>query len=102
MEVKVIINPYQGEINALKLNHWLKQLEVYFNVHGVDEEKIIPFARLNLEGHDLTWWEIHVEKLILESDPLLTRWEDFKTFIKSQFYLIRYVEDQWIQWNYFR
>jgi hypothetical protein len=23
------INPYQGEIDSLKLNHWLQQLEVY-------------------------------------------------------------------------
>jgi hypothetical protein len=26
MEVKVNINPYQGEIDILKLNHWLQQL----------------------------------------------------------------------------
>jgi hypothetical protein len=24
MEMKVDINPYQGNINALKLNHWLQ------------------------------------------------------------------------------
>ena len=59
MEVKVDIKPYQGEINALKLNHWLQQLEVYFSVHHIDVEQKISFARLSLEGHDLTWWEIH-------------------------------------------
>jgi hypothetical protein len=26
MEVKVDIKPYQGDIDALKLNHWLQQL----------------------------------------------------------------------------
>jgi hypothetical protein len=54
MEVKVDINPYQGEIDALKLNHWLQQLEFYFSVHHIDEEKKISFARLKLEGHALT------------------------------------------------
>jgi hypothetical protein len=102
MEVKVDINPYQGEIDALKLNHWLQQLEVYFSVHHIDEGKKISFARLKLEGHALTWWESHTETLRLEGDPPVTRWEDFKTLIKSQFYPIGYVEDQWIWWHYFR
>jgi hypothetical protein len=56
---KVDINPYQSEIDALKLNHWLQQLEVYFNVHHIDEEQNISFSRLKLEGHVLNWWEIH-------------------------------------------
>jgi len=38
MEAKVDINPYQGDIDVVKLNHWLQQLEVYFNVHNIDEE----------------------------------------------------------------
>jgi hypothetical protein len=49
MEEKVDINPYQGEIDALKLNYWLQQLEVYFSVHDIDEEHRISFARLKLE-----------------------------------------------------
>jgi hypothetical protein len=44
MEEKVDINPYQGEIDALKLNHWLQQLEVYFNIHHIDEEQNISFS----------------------------------------------------------
>jgi hypothetical protein len=54
MEAKVDKNPYQGEIDALKWNHWLQQLEVYFTVHDIDEDKNISFARLKLEGHALT------------------------------------------------
>jgi hypothetical protein len=54
MEAKVEINPYQCEIDELKLNHWLQQLEFYFSVHLIDEEKNISFARLKLEGHALT------------------------------------------------
>jgi hypothetical protein len=48
MEVKLDINPYQGEIDALKLNHWLQQLEVYFSVHCIDKRKMNSFARLKL------------------------------------------------------
>jgi hypothetical protein len=53
MEAKVDIKPYQGEIDALKLNDWLQQLEFYFNVHHIDEEQKIIFTRLKLEGHAL-------------------------------------------------
>jgi hypothetical protein len=44
MEAKVDIKPYQGEIDALKLNHWLQQLEVYFSIHHIDEEQKISFV----------------------------------------------------------
>jgi hypothetical protein len=63
MEAEVDIIPYQGEIDALKLNHWLQQLEVYFSIHHVDEGHKISFSRLKLEGHTLTWWESHTKHL---------------------------------------
>jgi len=93
MEAKVNIKPYHSEINALKLNHWLQQLEVYFSNHRIEEGQKISFALLKLDGHALTWWEIHMETLRLEGDPPVTKWEDFKTLIKSQFYPIGHVED---------
>ena len=53
----------------------------------------ISFAWLKLEGHALTWRESHTETLRLEGEPLVTKWKDFKTLIKSKFYLIGYVEN---------
>jgi hypothetical protein len=102
MEWKLNINPYQADNIALKLNHWLQQLEFYFIIHHINEEQKISFTRLKLDGHALTWWEIHTGTLRLEGDLPITRWEDFKALIKSQFYPIRYVEDQWIWWHYFK
>jgi hypothetical protein len=43
MEEKVYINTYKGDIDALKLNHWLQQLEFFFNVHHIDEKNIYHF-----------------------------------------------------------
>jgi len=48
MEEKVDIKPYQGDIDALKLKHWLQQLEFYFSVHHIHEVKNILFVRLKL------------------------------------------------------
>jgi hypothetical protein len=83
MEEKLGISPYHCEIDALKLNHSLQQLEIYFNIHHVDEEKNISFARMKLEGHALTWFESHTKKLRSEVDPPINMWKDFKTLIKS-------------------
>jgi hypothetical protein len=55
MEEKVDINPYKGEIDALKMNHWLQKLEVCFRVHHIYEEQKISFDILELEGHVFTW-----------------------------------------------
>jgi hypothetical protein len=88
MEEKVNIKTYQGDLNALKVNHLYKQLEFYVSINHIYEENNISFATLKLEGHALTWWEIHTETLRLEGDPLVTRWENFKTLIKSHFYPI--------------
>jgi len=44
MEAKVYIKLYHGEIDASKLNQWLQQLEVYFSIHQIEEEKKISFA----------------------------------------------------------
>jgi hypothetical protein len=74
MEEKLDINPYQGEIDALKMSHWLQQLEVYSSVHHIDEEQKICFSRFKLEGHALTWWEIHMETLRLKGDLTVTGW----------------------------
>jgi hypothetical protein len=98
----VDINPYQGDIDSLKLNHWLQQLEVYFIIHHINEEPKISFVRLKLEDQALTSWESHMETIRLEGDTPATKWDDFKTFIKCQFYHIGYIEDQWIYCNYFR
>jgi hypothetical protein len=44
MEVKVDIKPDQGEISALTLNHWLQELEVYFIIHHINEQKLSFFS----------------------------------------------------------
>jgi hypothetical protein len=102
MEVKVDIKPYKCDIDTLRLNHWLQQLEFYFSVQHIEEAQNIYFAIMKLEGHSLTWWEIDTKTLKLEGDPLVTKWEDFKILSNSQLYPIGYVEDQWIRWNCFR
>jgi len=99
VEAKVDIQPYEGEVNVVKLNHWLQHLKVYFSEHNIGEEWKIASAKLKLEGHAHTWWNSCIKTLRLENDPPLTKWEVFKDLIKSQFYSIGYEEAQRIQWH---
>ena len=72
-----------------KVNNWLKQLEVYFQIHGVvsDVNKIY-FARLKMSGHALVWWEIHLETLNHEHLSKISSWNEFKELLRDQFYLL--------------
>jgi hypothetical protein len=44
VEAKVDIKPYVREVDAIKLNQWLQQMEVYFNVHEVTGKQKICFC----------------------------------------------------------
>lgn len=73
MEAKVHIKSYQGEIDALKSNNWLQQLELYFSVHHIDKEHKRSFSILKLDGYALTKWESHIEILKIDDDPPVTK-----------------------------
>jgi hypothetical protein len=96
------IKPYIREVDAIGMNQWLQQMELYFNMHEVTGKQKIYFARLKLEGHALTWWESGIVSRSLGNKPPVTVWEVFKDMIKSQFYPIGYGEHQKIVWCYFK
>jgi hypothetical protein len=45
VEEKLDINPYDGIVDAVKPNHWLRWLEVYFGCHGLNDEQNICLAQ---------------------------------------------------------
>jgi hypothetical protein len=47
LDVKFDLPMYNGELNAEKLDHWIKQIEVYCRVQKiVDEEAKVQLATL--------------------------------------------------------
>jgi hypothetical protein len=49
---------YNGEINAERLDNWIRKIEFYYHVHHIDEEGVkIQLASLYLEGTRLIWWQ---------------------------------------------
>jgi hypothetical protein len=43
VEAKLEIPTYDGQVNVEKLNSWLKQLEVYFDLYQIKETQRISF-----------------------------------------------------------
>jgi hypothetical protein len=57
IDVKFVFPMYDGKVNAEKLDKWVRQMEIYFNVQQIrDEATKIRLASLRLEGTTLIWW----------------------------------------------
>ncbi|KAH9288331.1 hypothetical protein KI387_032448, partial [Taxus chinensis] len=56
--IKFELPMYTGELNAEKLDNWVKQIEVYCRVQRiVDDEAKIHLETLQMGGTTLIWWE---------------------------------------------
>lgn len=87
LEVKFDLPTYDGEVNAEKLDFWIKQIEVYYRVHEIlDERTKIQLATLKLGGLALIWWESRSNL-----DVEITTWRDFTKHIKDQYYPLGYI-----------
>ena len=58
LHVKFDFTIYDGEINAEKLDNWIRQINVYCRVQNIESDKSkIQLASLRLGGTALVWWE---------------------------------------------
>ena len=49
---------FNGEVNAEKLDNWIRQLDVYLRIQNLqDDDTKIQLASLRMEGATLVWWE---------------------------------------------
>ena len=63
LDVKFELPIYNGELDAEKLDNWIKQLEVYCRVQGInDDPSRIQLATLRMSGMALTWWESKIQQ----------------------------------------
>ena len=77
----------EGNFMEKTVNNWLKQLEVYFQIHDVVNDVYkISFTRLKMSGHALVWWENYVETYRDEHLSEISSWNAFKDLLRDQFY----------------
>ena len=63
LDVKFELPIYNGDVDAEKLDNWIKQLEVYCRVQGINgDPSRIQLATLRMSGMALTWWESKIRQ----------------------------------------
>ena len=90
--VKFEFPMYNGEVNAEKLDNWIRQLEVYCRIQNLQEHDIkIQLASLRMEGETLVWWESKTQEEMKKHGKISIFWNDFIATIKIQFYPLAYM-----------
>jgi len=64
LDVKFDLPIYDGELNAEKLDNWIRQIDVYCRVQNIDSDKSkIQLASLHLGGTTLVWWKAEPKRI---------------------------------------
>jgi len=101
LEVNFDLPNYDGELNAKKLDHWFKQIEVYCRVQKIvrDEDKI-QLATLKMSGNALIWWECYMKNDENESlNVCLASCSHFIQLLRDQFYPLGYHQKAIMDWQ---
>jgi hypothetical protein len=58
LDVKFELPMYDGEVNAERLDNWVREMEVYCSVQQIkDEATQIKLVSLQLASTTLIWWQ---------------------------------------------
>ena len=78
LDVKFELPIYNGDLDAEKLDNWIKQLEVYCRVQGItDDPSRIQLATLRMSGMALTWWESKIQQDLRKNGKIISVWNEF-------------------------
>ena len=93
LDIKFDLSIYDGELNAKKIDKWIRQIDVYWKVQNIDSEKgKIWLASLHLEGTSLVWWEGKTQGDLKKHGKILSTWNEFVSAIKKQLYPLYYMQ----------
>jgi hypothetical protein len=100
LDVKFELPIYDGEVNAEKLDNWIRKMEVYCSVQQIkDEATQIKLASLRLAGTALIWWKNKLQKGTQQVGNVFPSWKSFILALRKQFYPLGYKEKALIEWR---
>jgi hypothetical protein len=103
LDIKFELPIYNGEVNAEKLDNWIRQIEVYYRIQKIqDDETKIHISSLRLDSAALIWWESKTQEDMRKHGKILTSWNDFIVAIKRHFYSLSYKQKATMDWQNFR
>jgi hypothetical protein len=100
LDVKFELPIYDGEVNAERLDNWVRQMEVYCSVQQIkDEATQIKLASLRLAGTTLIWWQSKLQNGTQQVGNVFPSWQSFISALRKQFYPLGYKEKALIEWQ---
>eukprot|EP00253_Pinus_taeda_P017995 PITA_17995 len=100
LDVKFDLPIYDGELNAEKLDNWIRQIDVYCRVQNIDSNKRkIQLESLRLGGTALVWWEGKTQDDMKRHGKTTSVWSEFISAIKKQFYPLAYMQQAMMSWQ---
>jgi len=103
LDVKFDLPIYDGELNAEKLDNWIRQIDVYCRVQNIDSDKSkIQLASLRLGGTALVSWEGRTQADMKRHGKTISVWSEFVAAIKKQFYPLAYMQQAMMSWQTLR
>jgi hypothetical protein len=103
LDIKFELPMYNGEVNAKKLDNWIRRIEVYCRIQRItNDESKIELASLRLDSATLIWWEVKIQEDMKKHSKVLSSWNDFIVAIKRQFYPLPYMKKSIMDWQKFR
>lgn len=102
LEVKFNFPMFTGEVNAKKLDYWIKQIEVYYRIqHIVDYEDKTQLETIKMDGTALIWWKIHLQSEKVSLKDSIYTWDHFVQMLRDQFYPLGYQQKAIMEWKNF-
>jgi hypothetical protein len=84
LDIKFELPIYNGEVNAEKLDNWIRQIEVYCRIQKIQDDEIkIQLASLRLDSATLIWWESKTQEEMKKHGKIFLSWNDFTIAIKK-------------------
>jgi hypothetical protein len=103
LDLKFELHMYNGEVNAEKLDNWVRQVEVYCSVHQFNGEATkIKSTSLRLANTTLIWWQSKFQHGTQQIGNVFPSWQDFIFALRKQFYPLGYKEKALIEWKSFK
>ena len=92
LDIKFELPMYKGELNAEKLDNWIRQIEVYCRIQKFTEDDIkIQVASLRLGRNALIWWERGYQEDISTKGKNISSWYEFTSTLKKKFHPLGYM-----------
>ena len=84
VDIKFELPMYNGELNAEKLDNWIRQIEVYCRIQKFTKDSIkIQLASLRLARTVVIWWESRSQEDLATKGKTISSWYEFTSYLKK-------------------